>query len=165
MPYEIYTLQYFSTIPSIFQLPQIVPVEFCPSFLGMNQPATKDKETKVLKQETVCTHMSYGIIKSPKKLWRFARGHYITKPHNAFLEWKFLQITHIFALFNPPKMRNLMTPVCLLPWLIPLICRFGWRLDGTATWVVHRRRSTDPMSPWHDSCRAVGGRNRAPVDR
>ena len=51
MRYTLYNI--FQPIPSIFQLPQIVPVEFCPSFLGMNQPATKDKETKVLKQETV----------------------------------------------------------------------------------------------------------------
>ena len=38
------------------------------------------------------------------------RGHYITNPNNALLQGKFPQNCHIFALFHPPKIGNLMTP-------------------------------------------------------
>ena len=43
------------------------------------------------------------------------RGHYITKPHIALRIIKEIHPTyHTFALFDPPKIGNLMTPVILV---------------------------------------------------
>ncbi len=45
---------------------------------------------------------------SPDRRWK-DRGHYITNPNNASLRG-LPQIYHTFALFDPPKMGNLMIP-------------------------------------------------------